>query len=247
MRYKLLKDGKLMQYFRYALGEIVLVVLGIMIAIQINSWYNGKVLQAENKQLLIKLRGDLVQDTLRLHRIADTDREVLSYKTAIEHCKTAASLLYLPMNESIADSLLSLGYTAAGTLINTQTTVYDQLKSTGRLYNIASDSSRQKIIAYYTTARRDEYYLKQNANEFVIAKRSAPILSRLRDDRFLKPQFSYADYPELFDPKSEEIIGLRHFFTTGVRAQRSIYFKLQMLKNEAKDLIEALDQEINKT
>ncbi|WP_170246311.1 hypothetical protein [Colwellia hornerae] len=34
----LLQEGKTSQYFKYAVGEIVLIVIGILIAIQINTW-----------------------------------------------------------------------------------------------------------------------------------------------------------------------------------------------------------------
>jgi len=36
------KAGKPMKYMRYAIGEIVLVVIGILIALQINNWKEGK-------------------------------------------------------------------------------------------------------------------------------------------------------------------------------------------------------------
>ena len=33
-----METGKTSKYFKYAIGEIVLVVIGILIALQINSW-----------------------------------------------------------------------------------------------------------------------------------------------------------------------------------------------------------------
>jgi hypothetical protein len=38
IRHKLILDNKKIQYLKYALGEIVLVVIGILIALQINNW-----------------------------------------------------------------------------------------------------------------------------------------------------------------------------------------------------------------
>jgi len=37
-------ENKTGKYFKYALGEIVLVVIGILIAIQLNEWRNDKAL-----------------------------------------------------------------------------------------------------------------------------------------------------------------------------------------------------------
>ena len=38
IRRQLANENKFQKYFRYAIGEIVLVVLGILIALQINNW-----------------------------------------------------------------------------------------------------------------------------------------------------------------------------------------------------------------
>ena len=38
IRYDLMNQSKTAKYFKYALGEIILVVIGILIALQINNW-----------------------------------------------------------------------------------------------------------------------------------------------------------------------------------------------------------------
>ncbi|MBL0025801.1 MAG: hypothetical protein IPO98_12760 [Saprospiraceae bacterium] len=46
IRQNLLNEGKTSRYLKYAIGEIVLVVIGILIALQINTWnesYKNKV------------------------------------------------------------------------------------------------------------------------------------------------------------------------------------------------------------
>ena len=42
IRQNLLSEGKTGKYFKYAIGEIVLVVIGILIALQINNWNEGR-------------------------------------------------------------------------------------------------------------------------------------------------------------------------------------------------------------
>ena len=42
IRQKLLTENKFSKYLIYALGEIVLVVIGILIALQINNWNQSK-------------------------------------------------------------------------------------------------------------------------------------------------------------------------------------------------------------
>jgi len=47
IRQNLLSEGKTRKYFKYAIGEIILVVIGILIALQINNWNNEN--QEKNK------------------------------------------------------------------------------------------------------------------------------------------------------------------------------------------------------
>jgi len=43
IRQQLLKEGKTTNYLKYAVGEIVLVVIGILIALQINNWNSERI------------------------------------------------------------------------------------------------------------------------------------------------------------------------------------------------------------
>ena len=52
IRKKLADDNQIVKYSRYAVGEIVLVVIGILIALSINNWNEAKKLSAIEKQLL---------------------------------------------------------------------------------------------------------------------------------------------------------------------------------------------------
>ena len=54
-RKKLADDNKPLKYLRYAVGEIVLVVIGILIALQINNWNEGRKDRVLEKKLLENL------------------------------------------------------------------------------------------------------------------------------------------------------------------------------------------------
>lgn len=53
LRQRLLSEGKTGKYFKYAIGEIILVVIGILIALQINNW-NQKGLNENLESLYYK-------------------------------------------------------------------------------------------------------------------------------------------------------------------------------------------------
>lgn len=57
------------KYLRYALGEIILVVVGILIALRINTWSSQNKLQAEFDGVIEQIHRDMVEDTLALSSI----------------------------------------------------------------------------------------------------------------------------------------------------------------------------------
>ncbi len=61
-RLKLLAENRISKYLLYATGEIILVVIGILIALQINSMYAESVRLAAGKQARNRLAQDLVSD-----------------------------------------------------------------------------------------------------------------------------------------------------------------------------------------
>ncbi len=58
IRKKMADNNRPLKYMRYAIGEIVLVVIGILIALQINNWNEERTRQADLKIYL----GNLIQD-----------------------------------------------------------------------------------------------------------------------------------------------------------------------------------------
>ena len=72
-----METGKKAKYFKYAIGEIILVVIGILIALQINNWNeNRKELKHQNflfEQLLSDAKADSVFFNNRLSGIAQLD------------------------------------------------------------------------------------------------------------------------------------------------------------------------------
>ncbi|WP_445381210.1 DUF6090 family protein [Robiginitalea sp. IMCC43444] len=64
LRQRLLTDNKFSKYLLYAVGEIALVVIGILIALQIDNWNGQRVAEYETQTLLKALKADLIQDTL---------------------------------------------------------------------------------------------------------------------------------------------------------------------------------------
>ena len=59
IRKSLLMENKTGKYFKYAIGEIVLVVIGILIALQINTWNEKQKLIRNERELIISLKKEI--------------------------------------------------------------------------------------------------------------------------------------------------------------------------------------------
>ena len=67
IRKTLLMENKTSKYFKYAIGEIILVVIGILIALQINNWNEERKQHQQAIQYLKEFKKDLESDTLQFN------------------------------------------------------------------------------------------------------------------------------------------------------------------------------------
>lgn len=58
--------GKFSKYLFYAFGEIVLVVIGILIALSINNWNQQRILEEQSQQVLLNLREEINESETEL-------------------------------------------------------------------------------------------------------------------------------------------------------------------------------------
>ena len=79
IRQQLLNEGKTSKYFKYAIGEIVLVVIGILIAVQINTWNNEAQTKKRVKSILNTIKQDLVKDSVRIAEFLDSAHSEAEY------------------------------------------------------------------------------------------------------------------------------------------------------------------------
>ena len=72
IRYDLMEKNKTGKYLKYAVGEIILVVIGILIALSINNWNEGRKDRIIEKSILLEL-GDNLERNIALIDIANAE------------------------------------------------------------------------------------------------------------------------------------------------------------------------------
>lgn len=70
-------QGAITRYLKYALGEIALVVVGILIALQINDWYQDRLDRRSEREYLLSMMRDLTEDTRELRAAIEGNASLL--------------------------------------------------------------------------------------------------------------------------------------------------------------------------
>ena len=141
VRQKLAAENKVMAYLRYAIGEIILVVIGILIALQINNWNENRKLLKKEIEIYSELKSDLFQ----------TKKEILN--TIAKHkeiIKSTQSLIYdIVKKEPYSKSIYSkFARSGDDFQIIPQTSAFESLKNIG-LDILSNDSLRIRITDLY--------------------------------------------------------------------------------------------------
>ena len=153
------KTGK---YFKYAIGEILLVVIGILLALAISDWNDIRQLKNSNKVFLKKMLNDLDANVIRLNLLVyDKDaikNDFPSLEEAIKASDSILKLTYLGLNDSHINYLMTAQYASGNALLNINDNTYEELNNTGKLYSLGSETLVKAITTYYKNAEREALY-----------------------------------------------------------------------------------------
>lgn len=163
IREKLLSEGNTGKYLKYAIGEIVLVVIGILIALQINNWNNDRKDRKLEQQYLIGLINDLQSDSIAINNLKIVSNEQVRRKEKLFEYFDGHQF----SNDSIAHFFEMQWGMPVGFVPNT--TMLDEMKSTGGISLIQKQAIRKKIIIIYNTYQEfingDQAYYELNRFE----------------------------------------------------------------------------------
>ncbi len=138
IRQNLLTENKFSKYLLYAIGEIVLVVIGILIALQINNWNESNKLHKRELTLLNELNTNLKINIVNL----ENDIQIQTNSVSSFNYILKLPQSNLPYNDSIPSYLSDIEYSPDVILVSS---AFQTLKSSG-LELIQSDSLRIEIV-----------------------------------------------------------------------------------------------------
>ena len=146
IRKKMADDNKPLKYARYAIGEIVLVVIGILIALSINNWNEQNKRNKEEQLMLKDLKIELTANKIEIERIIDSHQKALN---------DALKLNYLmdhpeKVSDVSVDSILTWTYFLHGQIFKPEKGILNSIISSGQINLI-----KNKEIKYFISSLND--------------------------------------------------------------------------------------------
>ena len=139
----MLVENKFSKYLIYAIGEIVLVVIGILIAINLNNSNQQKNLKESVDLQLNLLKQSVYQDSV-------TFRALVNYsEKQIKNSKRLIELMNEPMNEKNCEEFIDKFRNHAEVRTNVvDQSIYDEMVSSGAFSKINQRQLKSQIATY---------------------------------------------------------------------------------------------------
>lgn len=143
IRQQLLTENKFRKYLIYGIGEVVLVMIGILLALQVDNWNKQRNDRKEEKQILTQLRSEF------LLNLAQLDDKFLIRENLLSGGEKILELINNPKQSINSDSLNSLlSKTLTAPTFEASLGVTSEILNSGKLYLIENDELRNKVSGW---------------------------------------------------------------------------------------------------
>ena len=231
IRKQLLSENKFSKYLIYAMGEILLVMIGILLAFQVNSWNDQRKRDLLEIDILKELKQNLMVD------IVDIDQNISQHEQSLKSSQIIASVIEndLPNNDSLNNHFSNI--ILVPMFLPTKT-AYENLKLTGSTI-LDNDSLRLAIIELY---ERKYAFLKD-----VVDGERVKMVNDLNG--FYRNEFRSIDFFGKSYPVNFEELIKNQVYSNYVNYQKTIskfiLVRYENTKEETNNLIIRINEELD--
>lgn len=245
LRQKLLSENKFSKYLLYAIGEIVLVVIGILIALQINNWSEQQKTKEKELNYLSLLRQEMAGN---LHTLQLEKKVLNDFLTSLKQLlKLYANPDSTITNKGLSKILVPIlsndmdFYFKDGTL--------KEVISTGNLKDIANDSIRNILASISGNLERVRAQEKR-VNDYIekgntFLEKHGSIKQMVNDlgaNEAYGIPLNSEEKSNLFLLKNEQLESIMVFASlTGVSLNEDYYI---IFEEQLRNLIDLIDKEL---
>ena len=178
IRYDLMEKNKTGKYLKYAIGEIVLVVIGILIAIQVNNWNIERIDKNKEVKYLKNISLDLEKDLASLeYQIEFREGRIIGDKKLIKQINGMLVDNVTELTKNVVNSLMAERFTPTN---NT----YLELSNSGNLSLISNDSIKLLLLELEELYKRNHFGIEHESFDY--------------QEYISKPIFKYTNTDQLF-------------------------------------------------
>jgi hypothetical protein len=192
-------ENKTGKYFKYAIGEIVLVVIGILIALSINNWNQKRQLFNQEQSLLLEIKNDLngtktelKGDISSLSARMYTSDSIIGYLNKLD---------YKEYDNSLFESRIP--WALGNVKLYPRIIAYENLKSFG-IQLISNDSIRYRLSDFFDRRLTRIALWEEGvvADEVGLYNALSPYFKTIKSNH---QDYKYLLVPDEFDSKSKKL------------------------------------------
>ena len=241
IRQKLISENRMKKYLFYAIGEIALVMIGILLALQINNWNEERKQLAYGQEILHEL-------------IAEVNKNISSFNWASENLKEGIeiqeSMFKIEDLRGVSSDSLWYLFSMANIDIKVSTNTFEKIKNQGLTRLSSNDSLNKKINEYFDKhiilfnkgidffwkryEKRGDYLAFTNAveynSEYIVG------LDKVSEETIRKELFEFINLP-----RTKNHIEMIYFDA------QSVLRRTEGVKKVSIDLVRSIHQELSKS
>ncbi|WP_394974096.1 DUF6090 family protein [uncultured Croceitalea sp.] len=240
IRKRLLTENKFSSYLIYAIGEIILVVIGILIALQIDNWNQKKQLKDEQVKTLKSLHEAI--------KINNTEFDTI-FNAQILRNRSLQDVIFSDVSNlpnTHLDSLIKIN--VRNHTFDPSTGIYNAMINSGKIELVANESLKNRISKLYDIVRdyqesEDEItaYTKEHLEEYYINNYEIDptVLAGLRERTDLEEERDKTLYTKAFTS-----FKIKNMYILLLSKMDDVILKGVNISSEYQELIEDLENEI---
>lgn len=242
IRRKLAHDNQFFKYSRYAVGEIVLVMVGILLALQVNNWNISRVEKTTEIKYLKNIKIDLKKD------IANIDYNLKFRRLKLNATeKVIENINGLPI-ESLTELTKNVMSTLYSERFQPSNITYNDLVNSGSLKLISNDSIKLLLMELSLLYQTNEFYIEHESSGYK-EYLSKPIYKFADIDR-MKPVFLGTKTIETENIREEDFMLLfesmefKNGCVGSIWVSEGFIWLYQKIETKSKKIIELIDIEL---
>ena len=146
VRKSLVNEGKTTSYLKYAIGEIVLVVIGILIALQVNNWNENQKLKKEAKVFRTRLVNDITADISNMEKRLGFFEKALDYGYSADEELTQRKAI---TTEDKWQFIVKIFHASQIWNFSLTTSTFNEIQNSGLLGYIGPPELSNELSQYY--------------------------------------------------------------------------------------------------